>query len=147
MNEQLDRSEAPVRLFTVEEANQMLPLVKSIVRDIVELSRDLIERREQLRLLAGDRSKRTGNLYDEEIAQRESEAEQDLQRLESFVHELMELGVELKDPREGLVDFPTIMDGRPALLCWKLGEEDVRFWHDLHAGFAGRQPLGQPACS
>jgi len=147
MNQQLDRNEAPARLFTVEEANQMLPLIKVIVRDIVSLSRDLVERKERLRILSGDRGKRTGNLYDEELSQREAEVEQDVMRLEVFVNELVDLGVELKGVHEGLVDFPTIIDGRPALLCWKHGEEDIRFWHDLHSGFAGRQPLGQHACS
>ena len=51
------------------------------------------------------------------------------------------LGIELKDPRLGLVDFPGEMNGRRILLCWRLGEPEVQFWHEVDAGYAGRQPL------
>ena len=55
--------------------------------------------------------------------------------------ELEALGIQLKDRRTGLIDFPSEMDGRRVLLCWRLGEESVQYWHDEQSGFAGRQPL------
>ncbi len=58
-----------------------------------------------------------------------------------FGDELRRLGVELKDPVAGLVDFLTQIDGREAYLCWKLGEGEIAFWHELNAGFGGRQSL------
>jgi hypothetical protein len=61
--------------------------------------------------------------------------------LQEYVEELRQLGVEPKNGPEGLVDFPAMLDGRPVFLCWKLGEPEVMFWHDLEAGFQGRQPL------
>ena len=65
-----------------------------------------------------------------------------LTTLAGRVGQLEELGVQLKDYERGLVDFPTLRDGRVVLLCWQMGEGDeVRWWHDLEAGFAGRQPL------
>jgi hypothetical protein len=50
-------------------------------------------------------------------------------------------GVQVKDPDTGLIDFPAEIDGRPALLCWRVGEERIGFWHTLEGGFAGRRPI------
>ena len=62
----------------------------------------------------------------------------------SYIEELKRLGVEFKGP-DGLCDFYSIMDGREVFLCWRLGEPEVSYWHDLDAGFAGRQPLTEHA--
>ena len=60
--------------------------------------------------------------------------------IEALIREIGELGVEVKDPDRGLIDFPTKMRGREVYLCWQLGEgERISFWHDLETGFAGRK--------
>ncbi len=60
--------------------------------------------------------------------------------IEALLREIAELGVEMKDPDLGLVDFRTVRRGREVYLCWKLGEGDrIAFWHDLETGFAGRK--------
>ena len=59
--------------------------------------------------------------------------------IEGYQRELEQLGISLKDPRMGLVDFPAEIGGRQVWLCWRLGEPAVEYWHELHAGFAGRQ--------
>jgi hypothetical protein len=61
--------------------------------------------------------------------------------IDGFQRELEELGILLKDRRLGLVDFPSEMNGRQVLLCWRLDEPEVQFWHELDSGYAGRQPL------
>lgn len=132
--------------FTVDEANQRLPLVGAIVGDIVRLYSDVHERRERLakiRQLPGgaNRDREEETPYSEELQQIDKEIERDIDRLNEFVDELRSLGVLLKDPIVGLVDFLTLVDGRDAYLCWKLGEDDVAFWHELDAGFQGRQSL------
>ena len=66
-------------------------------------------------------------------------------RLREYVEELRALGVEPKSGTEGLVDFPALLNGRKVYLCWKLGESRVLFWHDLEAGYVGRQPV-RPDC-
>jgi hypothetical protein len=140
MTAQIERT----KQFTVAAANRMLPLVRMIVSDIVELYRDLRERRERIDAMQRGRSRvaaRAGDPYREEAEQVQRELQKDEARLQSFVEELRELGVELKDPEAGLVDFPTSMDGRAAYLCWKLGEAEVGYWHAQETGFAGRQPL------
>src|SRR4029079_9459155 len=71
----------------------------------------------------------------------EADLERDATRLQEYVDELRELGVEPKGAVEGLVDFPWMLEGRLVLLCWGVGESEVLHWHDLESGFAGRQPL------
>jgi len=132
------------QFFTVDEANQRLPLVSAIVRDIVELYHDVHERRERLvgiRKTPRVPNRGTSNAYSEELEQIERELDLDIERLDGYVAELNELGVELKDPVLGLVDFPTVIDDREAYLCWRLGESEIIFWHEVGAGFAGRQSL------
>ena len=129
------------KLFTVDEANAALPLVRAIVKDLAELSREVIERRQRLQHLSPGRSSDDEDPYSSELAQIEEELEKDSRRLQEYVEELRELGVEPKNGPEGLVDFPSLMDGRVVYLCWKLDEPEVAHWHDLEAGFAGRQAL------
>jgi hypothetical protein len=127
--------------FSIEQANAMLPLVRAIASDLSSLSREIIERRDRLAHLSSARNGQATDIYGEELSQIEEELEKDGRRLGEYVAELKKLGVEPKNPPEGLVDFPTIMDGREVFLCWKLNEPEVLFWHELEAGFAGRQSL------
>ena len=131
----------PARLFTVEQANACLPLVRSIVADMVLLARDLLDRRQRLDQVALGRKSSKGDFYGEELRQMEEELEKDLERLNGYAEELRELGVEPKGATEGLVDFPAMIDGKLVYLCWKYNEPEVLFWHGLEAGFAGRQSL------
>jgi hypothetical protein len=132
----------PARLFTIEEANQCLPLVRAITGDLVQLANEVVERRQRLAMLTAGRDRQEGNPYSDELVAIESEIEKDAIRLRGYIDELVELGVEPKSAIDGLVDFPSLMDGRIVLLCWKLGEPEVMHWHELEAGFAGRQALG-----
>ena len=132
------------RYFTVEEANRRLPLVRAIVDDIVALFHEVHDRKERLTRIR--QSSRTAahaalNPYEEELEQIERDLEKDIDRLDGYAKELKDLGVELKDYANGLVDFPTMIDGREAYLCWKRGEEEIGYWHELDAGFQGRQSL------
>jgi hypothetical protein len=131
----------PSKLFTPEQANAALPLVRSIATDLVRLSREVIERRERLELLSAGRSAAANDPYSEELAQIEEELEKDNAQLLEYVEELRALGVEPKSGPEGLFDFPSMMDGRIVFLCWKLGESEVTYWHELDGGFLGRQSL------
>ena len=129
------------RFFTPAEANATLPLVRAIVSDLVGLSRDLTERRQRLDLLMGGKGSQPRDPYHEELVQIQKDMDKDILRLKEYVQELRALGVEPKSGTEGLVDFPAMLAGRKVYLCWKLGESRVQFWHDLEAGFVGRQPL------
>ena len=131
----------PARTFSVEEANRTLPLVRAIVTDLSQLSRDVVERRQRLADLTAGRDIETSDLYGEELAHIKQELEKDTGRLQEYIDELRQLGVEPKSGPEGLVDFPAVIDGHLVFLCWKLGEPEVLYWHRIEDGFAGRQPL------
>lgn len=129
------------RLFTVDEANAMLPLVRAICTDLARLSRDVIDRRERLAHLLEGRDDSRSDPYREELAQIEEELHRDSETLQEYLKELRDLGVEPKNGLEGLVDFPSLIDDQVVYLCWKLDEPEVLYWHELDAGFRGRQPL------
>lgn len=122
--------------FTVEQANRTLPLVRRIVEDIVDQHRRWRETIVELDLLS--QSAAADAIRAEDLVRRA----RDLSReLEAYQRELRDLGIQLKDPRLGLIDFPSEIGGRSVLLCWRLGEPEVQFWHEANAGYAGRQPL------
>jgi hypothetical protein len=126
------------RSYTVPQANRALPLVRRIAEDIVMQYGRWQEKVREFEMLT-TRSRADAPDPGAERLQREV---QDLAtEIDGYVAELGELGVELKDFERGLVDFPGERDGRPVYLCWELGEPEVRFWHELDAGYLGRQPL------
>jgi len=115
------------RRFTLEQANKALPLVTRIVRDIVNTH----ERATQLQAKLEESTGRETGL--------QSQLDSALEQLQDYVDELGSIGVELKDYESGLIDFPGRHQGRDIYLCWKLGEEKITHWHELHSGYAGRQ--------
>lgn len=127
-----------MQLFTVDHANRTLPLVRRIVEDIVRDHRRWHEAIVELDLIvSGVRA----DLPDARAVALEREIQGIARDIDQFQSELEALGIQLKDRRMGLIDFPSEMDGRRVLLCWRLGEESVQYWHDEQTGYAGRQPL------
>jgi hypothetical protein len=125
-----------MKLFTIEEANALLPSVRHILRKVQRSRRRLSAYRQEAKLAAegaeqGGGGMEGGALY--------------ATILTNFTDEIGELdaiGVQLKDFDRGLVDFPSLREGRVVLLCWQLGEGDqLEWWHDMDAGFGGRTPL------
>jgi hypothetical protein len=125
-----------MKLFTVDEANALLPSVRQILRKIQRSRRRLSAYRGHAKLAAegaehGGGGMEGGGIYAIILANFTEE-----------IGELEALGVQLKDFERGLVDFPSLRDGRVVLLCWQLGEGDqLEWWHDMDAGFGGRTPL------
>jgi hypothetical protein len=132
------------KLFSVEEANKALPLVRAIVGDIVRQYRVVEGLQQRLSTVLTDRRRPSDDLYSEELIQSKNELETEEDKLRTFIEELKNLGVELKS-EEGLCDFRSTMGGREVYLCWRLGEPEVMFWHELDAGFGGRQRLTKRA--
>ncbi|MEZ4413013.1 MAG: DUF2203 domain-containing protein [Gemmatimonadales bacterium] len=136
-------TDAP-RLFTVDEANRVLPLVRPIVRDLLAVHTEWRHAVEQFELaIAIDPGTPT------EAAPVESpvalaarmEAEAHAVRIQELLGELAALGCSFKGFEGGLVDFLSLRDDHPVYLCWKHGEDSVSHWHDIDGGFGGRHPI------
>ena len=125
-----------MKIFTVQEANALLPNVRTIVGKIQRAHRRISHYREDAKK-AAEAAERGGGGFVDGVAYAAL-----LTELTNHLAELEALGVQLKDFERGLVDFPSLRDGRVVLLCWQLGEGDeLEWWHDVDAGFAGRTPL------
>jgi hypothetical protein len=126
------------RLFTLEEANRMLPLVRRIVEDIVSANHSLCERESRLR---NYQSAAAARVHWEEVEAIEESMDMNRSELAGYINELTDLGVILKSIQVGGVSFPAVFRGRLVFLSWQLGEASVGHWQELDAGFAGRQPI------
>jgi hypothetical protein len=125
-----------MKLFTIEEANALLPSVRQLLRRLLRSRRRLAAYKEEATQAAEQADQGGGGIAGGVLYAR---------LLTNFAGEMGEieaLGVQLKDFDRGLVDFPSLRDGRVVLLCWQLDEGDeLEWWHDIDAGFAGRTPL------
>ena len=125
-----------MKLFTIEEANSLLPTVRRIVAKIQRAHARVLGSQEAAQKAAAGAQFGGGGM------EGGAGYVSDLTTLAESVGQLEALGVQLKDYARGLIDFPAMRDGQVVLLCWQLGEGDsVEWWHDVEAGFAGRQPL------
>jgi len=131
-----------IRTYDVRSANAALPEVRSLVRQIVGLTGLLPDLEDQLRI-ARYRASRPAATHDErdEVERLETSMRAAQTNLGSAVLGLEAMGVQLKDAREGLVDFLSYREGELVELCWKLGEERVAHWHRIGEGFPGRKRL------
>ena len=129
------------RLFTVEEANEALETLRPIAERMVEhrraLARAQIRQAELVTQIAGN----GGDLSPGEVRDAMEEVAREVDGIADCVRQIDEAGVRVKDLDEGLLDFPARRGHEDVLLCWKVGEPEVAFWHGLEEGFAGRKPL------
>jgi len=121
------------KLYTPQEANRALPLVRAIARDVRDTALRMRSAWAELQATEGVHGSRREALA--------GQLEEERERLQALNRELEELGVELKDPMVGLLDFRARRGDEEVYLCWRLGEERVEHWHGLEAGFAGRKPM------
>lgn len=126
------------KIFSLAEAERMLPLVGRIVEDLVRDHQRWTEKVAAFELATVGS---TVNKPDPIAELLQSEAQRLAKDIEGYIAELAELGVTCKGMDTGLVDFPGQIDGRAVYYCWKLGEDGIQYWHDVNAGFAGRQRI------
>ncbi len=128
------------KLFTLDEANALLPRLREILAEMQEkkasLDRVRAELGEMTRTASGN-----GHLLAQQVDRRRRDGETLSERLNALLGEINRLGCELKGLEEGLIDFRSKRGNRTVYLCWKLGEERIGYWHDLETGFASREPL------
>ena len=123
----------PPRLFTLSEANALLPQARALVGKMLQARQEILDLQPQLWPAV---EKAVGNGGSKAL----SEAARQIIIIQEVLLALSELGIQVKDINTGLIDFPARYQGRIVLLCWQWDEPSVQFWHDVDAGFAGRRP-------
>ena len=122
------------RYFSLSEANEALKTIRPLM-DEVQVIREKILADQPEAWPAIEKS--AGNGGNKVL----SKMVQDFERLDALIHRILDTGAQIKDINIGLLDFSAIRNGREVYLCWKHGEDDITFWHEVDAGFAGRQPI------
>ncbi|MGA1981497.1 MAG: DUF2203 domain-containing protein [Acidobacteriaceae bacterium] len=130
------------KIFTLNEAQTLLPVLEALLRKAqaagvrtAELEFEMQQLTQRI-FLAGGMQVNVA-----QAAKRKAEREKALEEARDTLAEIDEIGVQVKDLEQGLLDFPCVMDGKTVLLCWKLGEKEIGYWHSTEDGFAGRKPL------
>lgn len=123
-----------VKYFTVEEANAVLPNIEPLMARLLAVRGKVVRQRQALRPLLDDLISDVGGWEASQMVL-------DFIEIEQLAAEIQSYGCVLKDLNTGLLDFPAKLDGRDVLLCWRYGEPDVAFYHELHSGFNGRRPI------
>jgi hypothetical protein len=129
------------RYFTAAEANEALLAVRPLAEKLVAHRRKLREAQEQRAELMRRIASNGGALDARQVATLDARVKREGQALARSVARIQELGVLVKDLDRGLIDFPALRGDEEVLLCWQVGEDEVRYWHGLEDGFAGRRPL------
>jgi hypothetical protein len=127
--------------FTPDEANELLPTVRPLVERMVEAKRALGAAQAEADDVSVRISGNGGGLPPARLAEVDAGVSRRAPELARVLEEIQALGVVVKDLDTGLVDFPSVRDGRDVLLCWQLGEDEVAFWHGYDDGYAGRRPI------
>lgn len=130
------------KVFTLSEAQTLLPVLESLLRR----AQAGAERANRIGSEMQELSQRifiSGGMHVNvaQAARRRAERDKAVKETNDTLAEIDEIGVQVKDLEKGLLDFPCVLEGRTVLLCWKLGEKEIGFWHTEEEGFAGRKPL------
>jgi len=133
-----------MKLFTLDEAQSLLPIAESLLNRALEARQAAEELDDELTSLMRRIVAQGGmQINAADVQRRRSTLEALIQRAKDSLQELDAIGVQVKDLDSGLLDFPCDLEGETVLLCWKRGEPRIGFWHRMEDGFRGRQPIDQ----
>jgi hypothetical protein len=122
------------RYFTLEEANETLNFIRPLMDEVQRIRQKILQNQPEAWPAM---EKSAGNGGNRAL----SNMVQDFEKFDALIHEIQAANVLIKDVNLGLLDFPALKDGREVYLCWQYGEGEIAFWHEVEAGFAGRQPI------
>jgi hypothetical protein len=122
------------RYFTLEQANEALTLIRPLMDEVQAIRQKIMSSQPEAWTAI---EKSIGNGGNRAL----SNMVQDFEKLDLLVHRILETDVLIKDVNIGLLDFPALRNGREVYLCWQYGEGEIAFWHEVDAGYAGRQPI------
>ena len=120
--------------FTLQQANKALQIIRPLMNEVQAIRQKILANQPEAWPAI---EKSVGNGGNRAL----SNMVQDFEKLDALVHRILGTGVQVKDVNLGLLDFSALRDGHEVYLCWQYGEEDIAFWHEVDAGFAGRQPI------
>jgi hypothetical protein len=129
------------RLFTLEEANAAVAELRPVVERAVSHRRKLAEAQRRQAALVVQIGGNGGDLQPSDLREAAEAIQREAAALTECVEQIDAAGAQIKSLEEGLLDFPSLRDDEEVLLCWKLGEEEIAYWHGVDEGFAGRKPL------
>jgi hypothetical protein len=129
------------RYFTLAEANAALEELRPLAEEMVEHRRELVDAQARRAALGAQAASNGGDLTPSDFAAADEELEQAATALARCVERIQAAGVLIKDLDRGLLDFPSVRGDEEILLCWHVGEDEIRYWHGLDEGFAGRKPV------
>jgi hypothetical protein len=129
------------RLFTLEEANAAVAELRPVVERAVSHRRKLAEAQRRQAALVMQIGGNGGDLQPSDLREAAEAIQREAAALTECVEQIDAAGAQIKSLEEGLLDFPSLRDDEEVLLCWKLGEEEIAYWHGVDEGFAGRKPL------
>ncbi len=122
------------KFFTLEQANEALKIIRPLMEDIQSIRQKILEKQPETWTAI---EKSVGNGGNRTL----SRMVQDFERLDALVHRILDTGAQIKDINIGLLDFSAMKDGREVYLCWQYGEGEIAYWHEVDAGYTGRQPI------
>lgn len=132
------------RTFTLEEAQTLVPVLESLLRAAMEGKKVIQEAQAELQAVAQRVFVNGGMMLDIiHLAKRKAQHDKAVHQVKDALGEIDSAGVQVKDLDIGLLDFPCLVEDRVVLLCWKLGEPRIGFWHGTEEGFAGRKPIDE----
>lgn len=129
------------RYFTLDEANAALEELRPVAEEMVAKRRELVEAQGRRAALGAQVVTNGGDLTPSDFAEADDELENAASELARCVERIQAAGVLVKDLDQGLLDFPALREGEEILLCWRVGEGEIEYWHGLEEGFAGRKPV------
>ena len=129
------------RTFTVEEANAAVETLRPIVEQMVGHHRNLLDAQARQRKLVTRIAGNGGDLAPSDLRDLGERIQGEADALARCAEQINAVGAAVKSLEEGLLDFPALRGGEVVLLCWRLGEDEIGFWHGVDEGFAGRKPL------
>jgi hypothetical protein len=130
------------RYFHIDQARKLLPTVAREIQQAVALKEEHDQASAEMQSMHQRVAMMGGVILDRQRLQSyKSRREASASRLNRIIEEIQEMGVQVKDLDMGLLDFPTLYRNREVLLCWRLGEDDIEYWHGTDEGFRGRKPI------
>jgi hypothetical protein len=133
------------KIFTPQAASKMIPLLEAITKDIRVGWKIIIEKRAEIKILEElAQAKSEVRSETEEIERIKQELRKLVDQMNQYIEEVENLGCFVEEFKRGVINFPALYHGRKVFLCWRYGEKEVKYWHELDEGYGDRKKIRNP---